>query len=278
MDSRSFVFTASPDLIRRAAKQQSWKAVMRQMGLQANDENVLAFRARAHHLGVDVSHLRWCRPIAELSKEELQAAAAGARSRRDILQRLGRGVRKENYDALESISQVHGIELPELRRHVVYRTTDDEVRLAFSSAQSMADLLRRVGLVARGDNYRVMKGRLIRLGLDPAALPGFAWSKGRAFVRMPLQDMLVRGKHVPGPTLIQRLLEAGIFERVCEACDLPEWLGQPIPLEIDHINGDHDDNQLENLRLLCPNCHAQTDTYRGRNIRRRRTLSDVRPE
>ena len=51
----------------------------------------------------------------------------------------------------------------------------------------------------------------------------------------------------------------------CERCGLGEWMGEPIPLELDHISGDTDDNRAENLRLLCPNCHAQTETYKGAN-------------
>ena len=49
-------------------------------------------------------------------------------------------------------------------------------------------------------------------------------------------------------------------------CHLASWNGRPIPLELDHVNGRRTDNRLDNLRILCPNCHAQTDTYRGRNI------------
>lgn len=51
----------------------------------------------------------------------------------------------------------------------------------------------------------------------------------------------------------------------CEVCGLEEWCGQPIPIELDHIDGDADNNTTENLRLICPNCHAQTDTYKGAN-------------
>ena len=57
----------------------------------------------------------------------------------------------------------------------------------------------------------------------------------------------------------------GYKHKQCEICNGVEWNGVEIPLELDHINGDRYDNRLENLRILCPNCHAQTDTYRGRN-------------
>lgn len=52
---------------------------------------------------------------------------------------------------------------------------------------------------------------------------------------------------------------------VCNVCNQTEWMGEPIPLELDHIDGDSDNNQRDNLRLICPNCHAQTKTYKGRN-------------
>jgi 5-methylcytosine-specific restriction endonuclease McrA len=69
--------------------------------------------------------------------------------------------------------------------------------------------------------------------------------------------------------LRKRLIAAGVFDRICANCGLAEWLGQKVPLELDHIDGDRANHEISNLRLLCPNCHAQTATYRGKNIRRR---------
>jgi heterodisulfide reductase subunit B len=57
----------------------------------------------------------------------------------------------------------------------------------------------------------------------------------------------------------------GLKEHKCECCGIIEWNGKPAPIELDHINGNRRDNSLDNLRVLCPNCHAQTDTYRGKN-------------
>jgi DNA-binding CsgD family transcriptional regulator len=65
--------------------------------------------------------------------------------------------------------------------------------------------------------------------------------------------------------LKQRLLRAGLKDGHCEACGLSQWLGRPLSLALHHVNGDRHDNRLENLQLLCPNCHSQTDTFAGRN-------------
>ncbi len=75
-----------------------------------------------------------------------------------------------------------------------------------------------------------------------------------------------RGRgHVKG-----RLIRAGLLTNRCEECGITEWLGKRLTMQLDHINGVKNDNRLANLRMLCPNCHSQTDTYSGKNMRLRR--------
>lgn len=85
-----------------------------------------------------------------------------------------------------------------------------------------------------------------------------------------LLEEILEGKHpqYQSNKIRIRLIEEGIKEAKCECCNNTEWLGKPISLEVDHINGNSADHRLDNLKILCPNCHAQTDTYRGKNIKR----------
>ena len=81
--------------------------------------------------------------------------------------------------------------------------------------------------------------------------------------RWPLGRLLSEGKS--RINIKRRLLDAGILQNRCGECGLSEWRGKALVIQIDHINGKRDDNRLENLRMLCPNCHSQTETFAARN-------------
>ena len=78
----------------------------------------------------------------------------------------------------------------------------------------------------------------------------------------PIKDYLSNKYPMQSDKLKVRLINEGILEPKCSECDMEFWFAKPISLELDHRNGDSNDNRLKNLRLLCPNCHAQTDNFR----------------
>jgi 5-methylcytosine-specific restriction endonuclease McrA len=88
--------------------------------------------------------------------------------------------------------------------------------------------------------------------------------------RMLIEQLLVNGKKRGRHWMKTRLVDEGLKDERCEICGITEWLGKPLTMQLHHRNGDGHDNRLENLELLCPNCHSQTDTYGGRNGHRRK--------
>ncbi|MFL5894536.1 MAG: HNH endonuclease signature motif containing protein, partial [Thermoleophilaceae bacterium] len=85
----------------------------------------------------------------------------------------------------------------------------------------------------------------------------------------PIDELLVAGRKTHRWHLRRRLIALGLKENRCEVCGISDWLGKPLSLELHHVNGDGLDNRLENLQLLCGNCHSQTGNWGGRNARRK---------
>lgn len=120
----------------------------------------------------------------------------------------------------------------------------------------------------------------INLGKEPKDTFGDSrtWSKGKTVndpvygesikkssnnrIKHSLQDVFEGNVQMQSNRLKYRLVDEGYKEWKCECCGLTEWLGKPIPLELHHKDGDNTKNDLDNLELLCPNCHSLTDNYR----------------
>lgn len=146
--------------------------------------------------------------------------------------------------------------------------TEEQLKKAVKDSFSLAQTLKTLGLVPCGGNYLVLKKAIAYFNLDTSHFTGQLWNKGkRTGTKQLTENYLNNNVRISSFKLKKRLLNERIFSFECSSCKRTEWLGQPIPLELDHINGNSLDNRLENLRLLCPNCHALTPTYRGKNIK-----------
>lgn len=95
---------------------------------------------------------------------------------------------------------------------------------------------------------------------------GKGQSKNRP--KLTLAEYLEQSGDIQTNKIRKKILEEGIKAHKCESCGLETWLGNPIPLEVHHKDGNRNHNELSNYELLCPNCHALTDSYRGKNIKK----------
>ena len=156
------------------------------------------------------------------------------------------------------------------RHSPVWEVPKDKFIAYVKESYSYHSIIKKIGL-KNGGFIATVKNRIEKLKLDTEH---FDETKGyKEYSKKnykSLKEILVKNStYNNGNNLKKKLYKAELKEEICEICSIgPEWNGKELVLQIDHINGDHHDNRIENLRILCPNCHTQTDTFCSKNKKR----------
>ncbi|NEC38834.1 HNH endonuclease signature motif containing protein [Streptomyces rubrogriseus] len=205
------------------------------------------------------------------SRERLTEAAQEAGTLSEALVRLGVDPKSWKRRYILDRMRKLGVDVSHFRREGA-KWTREILEPVVAESVSVNDVLRRLGLDPVGGHHTNISRRIRAYGIDTSHFTSAVRTerqrhnqRRRAPEEIFIEDTSARARRIPGSRLKRALRELGMEER-CALCGIEAvWLGEPLPLEVDHIDGNWRNNRIENLRLLCPNCHSTTDTYRGRS-------------
>ncbi|MFC9131310.1 HNH endonuclease signature motif containing protein [Streptomyces sp. NPDC057099] len=210
------------------------------------------------------------------SRERLEAAARGARTLSEALGRLGVDPGSSSRNYIRQRMKRLGVDTSHFEREGS-KWTRELLQAAVAASANVHDVLRHLGLELVGGHHTHISRRIKAFGIDTSHFVPVVRTENmrhnqrrRTAGEILVEDTSPHARRIPGTRLKRAMVELGAEER-CELCGMePLWLGEPLPLEIDHIDGNWRNNRIDNLRMLCPNCHSTTDSYRGRGKRRGR--------
>ncbi|MFJ4968837.1 HNH endonuclease signature motif containing protein [Streptomyces sp. NPDC088755] len=205
------------------------------------------------------------------TRERLAEAASSSRTLSEALTKLGvdpkSPTRRYVFDRMRKL----GVDTRHFESEGV-RWTKEVLQAAVASSTTMCEVLRRLGLQVVGGQHTHISRRVKALGIDTSHFS--TPSRTAEIRRRRPEELLVDqsqnlARRIPGERLKRAMIAMGTTER-CALCGTGRtWRDRPLSLEVDHIDGNWRNNEPQNLRLLCPNCHSTTDTYRGRGKGRR---------
>ncbi|MBT2479430.1 HNH endonuclease signature motif containing protein [Streptomyces sp. ISL-94] len=209
-------------------------------------------------------------PISRYTKERLAEAASTSRTLTEALEKLGVAPKGGSRRYVHDLMRKLGVDVSHFEREGV-KWTKEVLEAAVAASSNMYEVLHRLGLEAVGGHHAHISRKVKAFGIDTAHFTGPTWTermrdngRRRTAEEILHEDHSPQATRTPNSRLRRALLEVGIDE-CCALCGIEAvWLGEPLPLEVDHIDGDWRNNRRENLRFLCPNCHSTTNTYRGR--------------
>ena len=147
--------------------------------------------------------------------------------------------------------------------------SDSELKLAVAGSYSVRSVLIKLELIPAGGNYEQIKTRIALLNINTEHFTGKLWNKGKKYTlknSLNLNEILVENSNIQSFKLKNKLFALGLLFPKCEICGwCQEASDGRVPVELDHKNGNKYDNRIENLRILCPNCHSLQLTHRGKN-------------
>jgi hypothetical protein len=201
------------------------------------------------------------------SRERLEEAARGARTLSEALVRLGVDPKSPTRRYVLGRMKRLGVDVSHFQREGV-KWTREVLQEAVSASTNMCEVLRHLGLEVVGGHHTHISRRVKAYGIDISHFQA-PTRKGKSWRPRTPEGLLVeqvpgQARRIPSDRIKWAMTHIGVPER-CALCGTGGvWRGRPLPLEVDHVDGNWRDNRIENLRLLCPNCHSTTDSYRGR--------------